>query len=246
MSKESASEKTLISTYLAETEKVLLTELPKEERDDIMAKLKKRWVYLNVRSYFESFLGSYKVRSLEASEVLEVKRYMAEVFKNDQVTLEPDEKNQTLSVTVQTPEGQLEGQFTVEPPEEMPAKVAFVPFLACRSGDPGVAWVFGRTENLSESEARIALNEIEAEFLGHQEGLEAGSEGDAEDLRGLRRARAGQPSEEQGIKAPLQDLRRRHGRGRPRRRGQAGLTGNFKGDRAFLLGVPPLWLYNEV
>ena len=171
MSKESASEKTLISTYLAETEKVLLTELPKEERDDIMAKLKKRWVYLNVRSYFESFMGSYKVRSLEASEVLEVKRYMAEVFKNDQVTLEPDEKNQTLTVTVQTPEGQLEGQFAVKPPEEMPAKVAFVPFLACRSGDPGVAWVFGRTENLSESEARIALNEIEAEFWATKKGL---------------------------------------------------------------------------
>ena len=46
MSKESSSETTLINTFLAETEKVIREELPKTERDEVIAKLKKRWEFL--------------------------------------------------------------------------------------------------------------------------------------------------------------------------------------------------------
>jgi hypothetical protein len=178
MSKES-SETTLISTFLAETEKVIREELPKGERDEVLAKLKKRWEFLNVRSHFDEFMKSYKLKSLEAAEIFEVKRFMAEVFADEKVTLEPDETNQTLTITVQTEEGPLEGKFTVEPPDEneKPVKVAFIPFVACLKGDPGVVWLFGRTENLSESEARIALNETESEFWATKKGLKLVSKG---------------------------------------------------------------------
>ena len=67
MSKES-SETTLISTFLAETEKVIREELPKGERDEVLAKLKKRWEFLNVRSHFDEFMKSYKLKSLEADD----------------------------------------------------------------------------------------------------------------------------------------------------------------------------------
>jgi hypothetical protein len=164
MSKESISEKTLISTYLSETEKVIRTELPPDEREDILAKLRQRWSFLHVRSHFDEFLKSYKLKSLAASEILEIKGFIAEIFPNEQVTLEPDEKCQILAVSVQTPEGKLDGQFTIEPPEEKAPKPAFLPFLVCRVGDPGLAWVFGRVETLSEPEARIALNSVAQEF----------------------------------------------------------------------------------
>ena len=171
MGKEPESEQTLISTYLSETEKVIRTELPAGEREDIMAKLKQRWSFLHVRSHFDEFLKSYKLRSLEAAEILEIKGFMAEIFPNEQVTLEPDEKSRTLTVSVQTPEGKLDGQFTIEPPEEKAPKPAFLPFLVCRVGDPGLAWVFGRVETLSEPEARIALNSAEEEFWQTKKGL---------------------------------------------------------------------------
>jgi len=171
MSKESISEKTLISTYLSETEIVIRTELPPDEREDILAKLRQRWSFLHVRSHFDEFLKSYKLKSLAASEILEIKGLMAEIFPNEQVTLEPDEKCQILAVSVQTPEGKLDGQFTIEPPEEKAPKPAFLPFLVCRVGDPGLAWVFGRVETLSEPEARIALNSVAQEFWQTKKGL---------------------------------------------------------------------------
>ena len=171
MSKESISEKTLISTYLSETEKVIRTELPPDEREDILAKLRQRWSFLHVRSHFDEFLKSYKLKSLAASEILEIKGFMAEIFPNEQVTLEPDEKCQILAVSIQTPEGKLDGQFTIEPSEEKAPKPAFLPFLVCRVGDPGLAWVFGRVETLSEPEARIALNSVAQEFWQTKKGL---------------------------------------------------------------------------
>jgi hypothetical protein len=171
MSKESISEKTLISTYLSETEIVIRTELPPDEREDILAKLRQRWSFLHVRSHFDEFLKSYKLKSLAASEILEIKGFMAEIFPNEQVTLEPDEKGQILAVSVQTPEGKLDGQFTIEPSEEKAPKPAFLPFLVCRVGDPGLAWVFGRVETLSEPEARIALNSVAQEFWQTKKGL---------------------------------------------------------------------------
>jgi len=171
MSKESISEQTLISTYLSETEKVIRTELPPDEREDILAKLRQRWSFLHVRSHFDEFLKSYKLKSLAASEILEIKRFMAEIFPNEQVTLEPDEKCQILAVSVQTPEGKLDGQFTIEPSEEKAPKPAFLPFLVCRVGDPGLAWVFGRVETLSEPEARIVLNSVAQEFWQTKKGL---------------------------------------------------------------------------
>jgi hypothetical protein len=176
MSKESKSEQTLISTYLSETEKVIRTELPSGEREDIIAKLKQRWSFLHVRSHFDEFMASYKLKSLEAAEIFKVKRFMAEVFKDEQIALEPDEKSQTLTISVQTPEGKLEGQFTVEPQEEKAPKPTFLPFLACLSGDPGLAWVFGRVEALTEPEARIALNSVEAEFWETKKGLKLASQ----------------------------------------------------------------------
>jgi len=117
---------------------------------------------LHVRSHFDEFLKSYKLRSLEAAEILEIKGFMAEIFPNEQVTLEPDEKSRTLTVSVQTPEGKLDGQFTIEPLRRR-RRSRFPAVSNLSVGDPGLAWVFGRVET-SASGGAHRLNSAEEEF----------------------------------------------------------------------------------
>jgi hypothetical protein len=171
MSKQSKAEQTLITTFRQETEKLLKDELPPVERDGILDKLNKRWAFLNARSNFQEFIAVYKLKSLEPSEIFEVKRFMAEVFRDVEVTMVADEKASTLTVSVALDEGKLEGQFVVEPEEEPVLKPTFVAFPVCMSGDPGLVWIMGRADNVSEPEARIALNAIEAEFWETKKGI---------------------------------------------------------------------------
>ena len=171
MSNDSKSEKTLITTYLSETEKVLKETLTPAEQSTIMAKLKKRWSFLHVRANFDEFLKSYHLKSLAASELYEVKRFMTEVFPTEPVVIAPNEKEGTLTVSVELEEGKLEGKFVVEPEEAAENTPKFEPFTVCLTGDPGVVWIFARTENLSEPEARMALNSIEETFWLSKKGL---------------------------------------------------------------------------
>lgn len=172
MSKEpNKQEKLLITTYLNETEKVLRDTLSDDQRDEVMTKLKDCWSFLHVKSTFDEFQKHYKLKSLEPVEVFEVKRFMAEVFPNEEVNIETDERAGVLKVSVDLPQGKLSGEFVVEPEEPAAEKLAFTPFLACMSGDPGNAWVFGKTENMTEAEGRIALTAVEEEFWLSKKGL---------------------------------------------------------------------------
>ena len=164
-------EKLLITTYLNETEKLLKAELPDEKREEVLTKLKECWSFLHVKSTFDEFQKNYKLKSLEPVEVFEVKRFMAEVFPNEEVHVESDEKASVLRVSVDLPQGTLSGEFIVEPQEAVAEKLAFTPFLACLSGDPGNSWVFGKTENMTEQEARIALTAVEEDFWLSKKGL---------------------------------------------------------------------------
>ena len=99
---------------------------------------------------------------------------MAETFPQGKVTLVPNEQDGLLSVSVELPEGNLEGDFKVDPDEadDKPQKVQFLPFPVCLSGDPGLVWLMGRASTLSESEARIALNALEGDFWASKKGLD--------------------------------------------------------------------------
>lgn len=171
MSKASKSEKTLITTYLNETEKVLRDVLPSDEKDEVIKKIRDRWAFLNVKSTFDEFQKTYKLKSLEPSEVFEVKRFMSEVFPEEKVEITPDPKAGSLKVTVEMEQGEISGEFIVEPQEEVEEKPKFVPYLVCLSGDPGNAWTLAKAETLSEGEARIALNSLEEDFWLSKKGL---------------------------------------------------------------------------
>jgi hypothetical protein len=89
------------------------------------------------------------------------------------VNLIPNRQDGLLSVSVELPGGDLEGDFKVDPNEtdDKPQRVQYLPFPVCLSGDPGLVWLMGRASTLSESEARIALNASEADFWASKKGL---------------------------------------------------------------------------
>ena len=158
--------------YLEEAKRLLRQEFP-EAAQAILERLERRWSFLRTRQVFDSFVADYKVRSLEASEICAARKLMAETFPQGKVNLVPNEQDGLLSVSVELPEGNLEGDFKVDPDEadDKPQKVQYLPFPVCLSGDPGLVWLMGRASTLSESEARIALNALEGDFWASKKGL---------------------------------------------------------------------------
>jgi len=168
----SKSEKMLITEYLQTTEALLKSELLSQvEREAVLVKLKQRWSFLNMRSTFREWLKTHKLRSLDAADLFEVKRFVAEIFPEQPAEIVPDEKSGSLDISVLTLEGKLEGQLSVEPEVAKEEKAQMLAFLVCLSGDPGLAWVFGRPETMTDAEARIALSAVEEEFWQTKKGL---------------------------------------------------------------------------
>ena len=158
--------------YLEEAKRLLRQEFP-EAAQAILERLERRWCFLRTRQVFDSFVADYKVRSLEAPEICAARKLMAETFPQGKVNLVPNQQDGLLSVSVELPEGNLEGDFKVDPDEtdDKPQKVQYLPFPVCLSGDPGLVWLMGRASTLSESEARIALNALEGDFWASKKGL---------------------------------------------------------------------------
>ena len=158
--------------YLEEARQLLRRELP-EAAKLILEKLERRWDFLRTRQIFDSFLADYKLRALGASEICAVRKLMVEIFPQGKVNLVPNRQDGLLSVSVELPEGDLEGDFKVDPndTDDKPQRVQYLPFPVCLSGDPGLVWLMGRASTLSESEARIALNASEADFWASKKGL---------------------------------------------------------------------------
>ncbi len=158
--------------YLEEAKRLLRQEFP-EAAQAILERLERRWSFLRTRQIFDSCVADYKLRSLEASDICAARKLMTEIFPQGKVNLVPKEQDGLLSVSVELPEGNLEGDFKVDPDEadDKPQKVQYLPFPVCLSGDPGLVWLMGRASTLSESEARIALNALEGDFWASKKGL---------------------------------------------------------------------------
>jgi hypothetical protein len=161
-----------LSLYLEEAKRLLRQEFP-ETAQAILERLERRWSFLRTRQIFDSCVADYKLRSLEASEICAARKLMTEIFPQGKVNLVPKEQDGLLSVSVELPEGNLEGDFKVDPDEadDKPQKVQYLPFPACLAADPGLVWLMGRSSTLSESEARIALNALEGDFWASKKGL---------------------------------------------------------------------------
>lgn len=160
------------STYLSVVRDVLSHEVKDTKlRASLLEKIEASLDLAHRREVFDTFFDEFKLPSLEASDVFEVKRFVSEMFPNDEIKVEPNEKDQTVTVKVDMADGILERTIPVTPPEEKVPKPTFVPFPVCLSGDSGLVWLMGRAETVSEPEARIALNAVSAEFWETKTGL---------------------------------------------------------------------------
>ncbi|MEI7941460.1 MAG: hypothetical protein WCK27_32685, partial [Verrucomicrobiota bacterium] len=99
-----------LSLYLEEAKRLLRQEFP-EAAQAILEKLERRWSFLRTRQIFDSCVADYKLRSLEASEICAARKLMTEIFPQGKVNLVPKEQDGLLSVSVELPEGNLEGDF---------------------------------------------------------------------------------------------------------------------------------------
>ena len=161
------------SLVLAEVKAVISREISDVAlRSTIWGKIEQRVKFVRMREIFDSYLREYKLRSLEAAEVYDVKKMMSDVFPEEAVAIHPVVEENCLKIAVELPEGTLEGRFQVEPEDPKPPKPVFAPFPVCLTADPGLVWEMGRAESLlSETEARIALNNVEDEFWTSKKGL---------------------------------------------------------------------------
>jgi hypothetical protein len=160
------------SLVLAEVKAVISREITDVAlRSTVWGKIEQRVKFVRMREIFDSYLQEYKLRSLEPADVYDVKKMMSDVFPQESVSIFPVAEENCLKVSVELPEGTLDGRFTVEPEEPKLPKPVYVAFPVCLTADPGLVWEMGRQELASEAEARIALNGIEDEFWSSKKGL---------------------------------------------------------------------------
>lgn len=125
---------------------------------------------------FEKFCERVELPDLEAKTLDDVKLQFAAAFGEGDVTIQPNKKEKTLEVEVSMPDGsQFHTEIKVRPvakddggdPE---ITLKFVPFPVSLPGDPELAWLLAKRENLSPDEAGIALSKVEEEFWASKAG----------------------------------------------------------------------------
>lgn len=125
---------------------------------------------------FEKFCDRVELPDLEAKTLDEVKLQFAAAFGEGDVTIQPNKKEKSLAVEVSLPDGaQFSTEIKVRPvaPEENgdpEVTLKFVPFPVSLPGDPELAWLLAKRENLSPEEAGIALSKVEEEFWASKTG----------------------------------------------------------------------------
>lgn len=155
--------------------------LPKATTDaDLAGKIYEAFVAelraKNQATSFSKFCDRVPLPDLEPKTLDEVKLQFASAFSEGDVTISPNKKEKSLSVEVVLPDG---SQFTKEikvrdvPPEgsdEQEIVLKFVPFPVSLPGDPELAWLLAKRENMSPDEAGIALSKAEEEFWASKPG----------------------------------------------------------------------------
>ncbi len=130
----------------------------------------------NQAASFEKFCDRIPLPDLEAKTLDDVKLQFAAAFGEGDVTIQPNKKEKTLAVEVSLPDGsQFNTEIKVRPvaaeaDEEQEIVLKFVPFPVSLPGDPELAWLLAKRENLSADEAGLALAKAEEEFWASKAG----------------------------------------------------------------------------
>lgn len=125
---------------------------------------------------FEKFCDRVELPDLEAKTLDDVKLQFAAAFGEGDVTIQPNRKEKSLTVEVSLADGaQFNTEIKVRPvakdeSEDPEVTLKFVPFPVSLPGDPELAWLLAKRENLSTDEAGIALSKAEDEFWASKAG----------------------------------------------------------------------------
>lgn len=115
---------------------------------------------------FEKFCDRCELPDLEPESIQGLQAQFEESFGKGKVTVVPIPKKKAAAVEVMVEGKALEGviKVGVKPPEEDEVKVPMVPFPVCLPADPELVWILARPENLSPSEAGVALTKAQDSF----------------------------------------------------------------------------------
>lgn len=159
---------------------LLRSVLPKTTNDielasKIINAMEKELQRKNVHTAFEKFCEKCELPTMEATDVMEVKKQLTDAFGEDAVKVTQDKKGEALNVELQTPEGVLKGQIKVgqkngEGSEEQEITLKFVPFPVALPSDPELVWMLAKRENLNGEEAAVTLAKVEEEFWASKSG----------------------------------------------------------------------------
>lgn len=125
---------------------------------------------------FVKFCQRVELPDLEPNTVAAVQKQFSETFADGEVVIQPNPKEQQLTVEVSLPEGK---QFTnvikvrpvaPEASEEQAVGLKFVPFPVCLPGDNEMVWLLAKRENMTPEEGGVALAEIEESFWASKTG----------------------------------------------------------------------------
>ena len=125
---------------------------------------------------FVKFCDRVELPDLEAKTLDDVRLQLAASFGGGDITIKPNRKEKSLAVEVSLPDGtQFQGEVKVRPvvadEEANPELVLkFAPFPVSLPGDPELVWLLAKREDLSPSEASIALAKSEEDFWGSKLG----------------------------------------------------------------------------
>ena len=125
---------------------------------------------------FEKFCERIQLPDLEAKTLEEVKQQLVAGFGDVDMEIEPDESGKSLAVDVSLPDGtQFHKIIPVRPlaPEasdEAEVTLKFVSFPISLPGDPELIWALAKRENMTNEEAGLARNKVEADFWASKAG----------------------------------------------------------------------------
>lgn len=177
MKKENAKQKNTEAQLL----ELLQTVLPKAIDDPKLAgkvfqAVQQELKLKNRADSFDKFCSRLELPDLEPKTLNEVHQQFTETFGDADITIKPNKKEQSIAVEVNLPDGtQLSSAVKARPvnaeaEEEQEIKLQFVPFPVSLPGDPELAWILARRENMTAEEAGIALSKIEDDFWGSKSG----------------------------------------------------------------------------
>jgi hypothetical protein len=134
----------------------------------------RKWNGKKQSAAFQEFCRRCPLPDLKDETLKEVTNRFEETFGRDLIDFAVNEKDGTLNVELNVPNGPLVSSIELndiplkEEDIEPEVKVKFIPFPVALPGDPELVWMMAKRETMSPDEAARALTRSTGRVLGIQ------------------------------------------------------------------------------